>query len=315
MTSAKFKIVYAALVVLACDIKADAHGVFPVLKPPHFVFHVSPQVKQSTNASSFVGINFQASGAARAYIQSLKLITNAGIKEGMARAPLGGVLTGGVIQGDLYVANPTPYFNSGIYTLNISYLAPNAVAFSNFGNNAISPGNNTLTFAAIGKSGSGGTIGPPSALLKLPGSARTLQSIYNLAASSAINSGQTLAPRTGTLLGGVLTGTYYNGIGTPPHFSQAIDSHFVFAFGNNPLNNPSGVPGGISFIPTSSTLTFNTGSFNVPSGQLFGTFSSVYFGTHSPNPPFGVFFAIGSNPFNIHYGVPPYPQISFLKLY
>jgi hypothetical protein len=265
----------------------------------------------SINHHSAINLNALLPGpgslATRNVNALFRSIVENGVKAGEIVPPGGGIVTGGQLQGTLYtVYGPslTLYANGGAFTAAVG--APLGPGFTPTLVSSLTPGfQNSLTFAPsapIKVPGQrGGVGGIPIGVLLSRGSSsqRAFNSELFSLSSRSISLGRELGS---PISGGIFYGTLYVRILGGSNFispgiaigalGPVLSSRYVFAFGNNPLNNP-GLLRSLINIPTApSMITFANGStFTISSGQL-------NLPILTPLIP-GTFMTSGANPANI----------------
>jgi hypothetical protein len=225
----------------------------------------------------------------------LSQFIHSAIIAGQATGFTGGAVTSGVLQGTLYIPipfGPPPppfYLNAGEYTATVGTNIPANFVTSNAspaGSNSRTPNfQNSLNFA------------PPSAGGQFAGPGR-----FSGTWRHSFLLGQKLgAP--GPVTGGLFVGTAYrNSLGSSTYTSSTFNflfpsvpsASYIFAFGNNPLNNPAGLNTSL-FIPNqASYVQFANGLRNVTNGQiLYPMFSQL-----PPGFQNGSVLTIAGNPAN-----------------
>jgi hypothetical protein len=222
---------------------------------------------------------------------------------------IGGVVTGGQLEGNYYVANTIPgYDNTGEFTGTVGTIVP-----ANFQTNgttligpyALTPNfQNILTFASSGSitksvGGIGLSYGTVAIFSKISGAQRAaLSHVINLSGKSFAAGEQLAKPMqiNSPITGGLFVGTLYrNNMNSSPFVSYATanaNANYAFAFGNNPSNNPAAaLP--LTLSNQSSYITFANGQTKtISSGQIVFPMVNSY-GLQS-----GSVFTFGSNPAN-----------------
>jgi hypothetical protein len=211
------------------------------------------------------------------------------------RMSAGGSVSG-MLQGDLYVVNPTSplpsFFNLGEYTgtigTNLAATFPTS-GVTLFGANSLTPGfQNTINFSA------------PSVGQQFLGFGRG-SGIWRKAFELGQKSGLSTVSNSGSgVAGGLFVGgSYRNTFGSSTFtastyntFTSNPSNMYVFAFGNNPLNNPGAQGSFPTLIGQVPYVQFNSGlKQTISNGQIL--FPTVTGGGVFQN---GTFFTMGSNP-------------------
>jgi hypothetical protein len=271
-------------------------------------------------SSSYIGIHVPTSITSRNFIQSERVIVMGNVKAGAASVPpsvqTGGTISGGNLEGDLYYKlGSNSYENFGEYQYSLTGSGPGSGGLGP-GYTSTTPGFvNSITFANGGSSsGSAVKFIHPSIgnVFDLPisSSARNVLAYRNLLATTAYSFGQRSIPQTtplGSLLGGQVYGSFYLG-DTGSRFLSSGNA--FFAFGNNPLNEPSQRYNFITLASPSNFLTYSSKTVFPYTGQLAGIFMN---GT--PSQSIAVLFATGTNPNNMgSFGsFLSMPQLNFLN--
>jgi hypothetical protein len=239
----------------------------------------------------------------------IRSVVENGVKTGEGQvqtsiSTVGGNVVGGQLQGDLYVVSPDDlipfYQNAGEFTgtigTNPEANVPTA-GLTFLGADTLTPGfQNTISFVPLqvgnahGSGGGGVSIG--LLLSKAPGSERFfLSQLFSLSAHS-VSLGQQigLSRALGTgITGGVLYGTAYRNSGDSPIYEASSfgvqnplfnpSPLYIFAFGNNPLNNPTGFRQILELPTENSSITFANGLTKTINN---GKFSSRWKGWVAP---------------------------------
>jgi hypothetical protein len=273
---------------------AQAHGVVALRLPtPSFKTTAIP----THGFKGFKPLSTGLSGSQKTTGLFYKSIVSNGVVAGVKQSTSGGILTNGVLTGQLYgigFGQPGQWVNEGSFV----------VTFSGSQFNIGGPGGNTLNIPATPNFLQ--FSNPPSphapltpavmkaegrlAAIPLSGSMRVQQSMITGLTRVSVFQGKQSAPLTG----GQLEGTFFDN--TVPGASYPY-SPYLFVFGKNPLNTSSILS--IPMSPSTFNNYINYGSItkNISSGQFF---NSWYFNTPNPKLSFGGYFqAVGNNQFNV----------------
>jgi hypothetical protein len=257
--------------------------------------------------------------ATKSFNQLYRTIVENGVKAGKASVSAGGTLSGGTIQGNLYVLNqngvPGQYLNLGEFTGTVGTNVPanfDSNGFSQIGANTLTPNfQDSLTFSSQVTSSSitshsGGTV-IGSFIPSGSGSQRAFANLLKGLTERSVSLGRQigLSEQTsftgGTVSGGLFIGTAYrNSLGNSTYIANSFGNFtgatnsplYFFAFGNNPLNNPAGIFSlvNISASQAGYVLFANGVSKTITNGQVL--FPLVAGATS------GSVLTIGSNPAN-----------------
>jgi hypothetical protein len=260
--------------------------------------------------------------ATKSFNQLYRTIVENGVKAGKASVPTfgGGTLSGGTIQGDLYVLNqngvPGQYLNSGEFTATVGTNVPANFATNGetqIGFSTLTPNfQDSLTFSSqvtssLVTSHSGGTV-IGGFIPSGSGSQRAFANLLKGLTERSVSLGRQIGlsePNSlfpgGTVSGGLFIGTAYrNSIGSSTFIANSFGNNttathsplYVFAFGNNPLNNPAGFDTIVNISASQGYVLFANGlNKTITNGQVL--FPLVGVGANS-----GSVLTIGSNPAN-----------------
>jgi hypothetical protein len=275
--------------------------------------------KNRNSLSALFGPGMYGSLSTRTLLLEEKTIATSAFTSGQnsvtASALLKAIPNSGQIEGTLYTsfANTANYHDEGVYDFNnfgsfvvnpnFGFVSPSGAAFTPGFVNSLSFTNTTFGNTSISSNLSKTISVRPSAKtgpLGLTGSAARLQKEFDDLAQKSFNAGVSASPfKGGTLAGGELTGTYYIENGSATKFRSV--GNFVFAFGNNSLNNPSN-PGHLvigSSLPLTNYITFASGvTKDISSAQISGMLIGTGGGA-SQHGAFPFLFAIGNSPLNV----------------
>jgi hypothetical protein len=240
--------------------------------------------------------------ATKSFNQFYRTIVENGVKAGKATVPAvtfgGGSVSGGTIQGDLYVLNqsgvPGQYLNVGEFTGTVGTNVPanfSTNGFTQIGANTLTPNfQDSLTFSSQVTSSSvtshtGGTV-IGGFIPSGSGSQRAFANLINGLTGRSVFLGRQIGLSEqpppfagGTVSGGLFVGTAYrNTLGSSTfiansfgNLSTATNSPlYVFAFGNNPLNNPSGIANLVNISPSQAGYVLFANGLNktITNGQI-----------------------------------------------
>jgi hypothetical protein len=242
----------------------------------------------------------------------------------------GGTVISGQLQGDVYYVSttgsipqydnareyagtvgtivPANFNTNNSFTLGSLSINPSFQSFLNF------PGSTPVaTVTGTPGSGLGQSYLMTSLLNRSSGAQRALLSDFFRLNGQSFSLGQKLGVSRalaspppsgfsgGAITGGIFYGTAYKNSGGNPNFvsftSLNIFGHYsplyVFAFGNNPLNNPGGASP--VTIPTGNSVIYfaNGTSETIKSGQILLPMVSSFSNTN-----YTVLFTMGANPSN-----------------
>jgi hypothetical protein len=318
-----------SLFVLACACATVGHAQAHALLLPlnHRAIFGKPGVNSkllSSLTTKHNGIAFNSlfsnglvgSTSTRAFLLEQKNIVSssflAGSNSVSASALISAIPTGGQIEGDLYVpgGGPNQYSNVGEYVFsNVNFPFSSGLTFQSPGGSAFTPGfinSLSLSNTVFGAQTSTKLLSTTSVhgivIRGLTGSAARLQKELDGLSAKSFRLGATANSFSGgSLTGGEFYGQFWGGVGSAIpalKFEQTFTGPVLFAFGNNPLNNPAAVGAVVNISTATNYFEFGSVMRSISSGQIRGT---LIIGTDPANPavgPFPAFFALGSSPLN-----------------
>jgi hypothetical protein len=238
-------------------------------------------IGQTNNAFHFPGANLPLSGSAKAVLQQYASLTATGVSDGESL----GVISFAQFNDRFY------FLPSGTLDFQeVDTIGNNVLNTGGFGSlvSIANSGLNQITFAKQ----QGGAVASLVALKSLPhsGATRAFLNRYELIARNSVFAGRNLVSHP---LGGQFSGTYFNPT-TPGMFTPG--GSFLFAFGNDPFNNPALTQISVS-NPTSFLLLANGKKLFISNGELLSTFYRDLGGGRFFSAGYNV-YALANNPLN-----------------